>query len=199
MTDPNADYLAARHRTEREMRAFRDFFFPPATAPEPHVTDTTKIDTYRERLADALADAWGLHVPLCPHTETIPTGALVDAVLAVPRPGDDPTSLATELRATIADLDAHIEQRAQERAAAMTATVEERLESELDDARTELEEVRERAGADRQRQEDLLAELRRQIDSVVRRNDRLTTVLADLVRAAKPAQDRFRRLLHSSR
>jgi hypothetical protein len=43
-------------------------------------------DDYRQRCADAAMNAWYMNAVLCDHSQTIPFGNLVDAVLAVPHP-----------------------------------------------------------------------------------------------------------------
>lgn len=40
-------------------------------------------DDYRQRCADAAMTAWSKHAVLCEHSQIIPVGSLVDAVLAV--------------------------------------------------------------------------------------------------------------------
>ncbi|MEU8378263.1 DNA translocase FtsK [Streptosporangium sp. NPDC048865] len=74
--------------------------------------------------------------------------------------------LADSLRAATADLNAYIERRAQEIAAPRIAQAEA-------DAAARIAELESTAAAERQRHEDLLAEMRRQFQVTERRHDQL--------------------------
>lgn len=41
------------------------------------------LTAYRQRCANAAMNAWSMHAVVCDHSQTIPVGNLVDAVLAV--------------------------------------------------------------------------------------------------------------------
>lgn len=74
-------------------------------------------------------------------------------------------SVANRLAATAASLDAHIERRAWELAEPQIRAVKESAETQLAEARHE-------AAFQKQRDDDLIAELRRQIDAAVKSRDR---------------------------
>ncbi len=77
----------------------------------------------------------------------------------------DLEALADRLAATAASLDAHIERRAWELAEPQIRAVKASAEAQLAEARHE-------AAFQKQRDDDLIAELRRQLDAAVKTRDR---------------------------
>jgi hypothetical protein len=82
--------------------------------------------------------------------------------ITVPQPE---MALAESLSATVRDLQAYIEVRADEIAGPLITATRQRAEEELG-------AVRAAAARERQRNEDLIAELRRQLDAAVKSRDR---------------------------
>lgn len=89
------------------------------------------------------------------------------------RIGRPPDALAESLAATVQGIDAHIERRAQEIAEPRVASAQRHAEFLINGDREERE-------AERQRKDDLIKELRRQLDAAGRSADRSFTELKEL-------------------